>query len=61
MHYIVSNDDFIQVLVDCKGYTREEAEANAKDYRNNLGAWISDIGGDENSLAEAKAFLDHKK
>ena len=53
----VSTSDFIQVLVDCKGYSREEAQDMAKEYRNDLGAWISDIGGDENSIAEARAFL----
>ena len=57
MNYNVNKVDFVKVLVDCKGYGREEAEELAGEYRNDLGAWISDIGGDENSLAEAKAFL----
>lgn len=57
MKYTVTKADFIQVLVDRKGYSREEAEDLSKEYRNDLGSWISDIGGDEHSLEEAKAFL----
>ena len=57
MNYKVSKEDFVQVLVDCKGYSREEAEGVAHEYRNDLGAYIGDIGGDENSLEETKAFL----
>ena len=57
MNYKVSKEDFVQVLVDCRGDSREEAKNVADEYRNDLGAYISDIGGDENSLEEAKAFL----
>ena len=61
MNYEVNKGDFVQVLVDCKGYSREEAEGVAHEYRNDLGAWIGDIGGDEDSLSEAKAFLKRTK
>jgi hypothetical protein len=53
----VTKNEFVQVLVDCKGYSIDEAEGLANEYRNNLGDWIKDIGGDEQSIAEAKAFL----
>ena len=57
MTYKVTQSDFIQVLVDCKGYSKDEAENLANEYRNDIGAYLSDIGGDENSLVELKNFL----
>ena len=57
MNYKVSKEDFVQVLVDCKGYSESDAKDLAKEYRNDIGAWVSDIGGDENSLQEVQAFL----
>lgn len=54
---LVSKDDFIQCLVDCQGDSREDAELTADEYRNDLGAYIFDIGGDEESLQSARNFL----
>lgn len=54
---IVSRSEFVEVLVDCKGYSMEEAFDIAYDYNNNLGDWITDIGGDESSINEARAYL----
>lgn len=53
----VSKEDFVQALVDCKGDSREDAEACADEYRNDLGAYILDTGGNEESLQEARNFL----
>jgi len=51
-----TKENFINVLVDCKGESLEDAEEVAKEYRNNLENWITDCGGDENSIKEYKAF-----
>ena len=51
-----TRENFINVLVDCKGYSIGEAEETADEYRNNLESYITDCGGDDNSIREAKAF-----
>lgn len=56
---IVTTEEFIKVMVDCKGYSAQEAAETAEEYNNNLGNYIKDIGGDEESILEAKAFLNH--
>jgi len=54
---INTKENFINVLVDCKGYSEQEAKETADEYHNNLENFITDCGGDENSINECKAFL----
>jgi len=53
----VTREEFISVLVDCKGERRDIAEITAVEYRNNIADYVSDIGGDEESLQSIKKFL----
>jgi len=53
----VTREEFISVLVDCKGESRDIAEITAVEYRNNIADYVSDIGGDEESLQSIKKFL----
>jgi len=54
---ILTKDEFVSVLVDCRGESREDAEMTADEYRNNIESYVSDIGGDEDSLASIKKYL----
>ena len=51
-----TKENFINVLVDCRGYSAEEAEETAKEYRNNLESWIRDCGGDDIAVEECRAI-----
>lgn len=51
------HEDFIALLVDCKGYSREDAEELADEYDNDVDSYIRDIGGDAISIREAHAYL----
>ena len=51
-----SNDNFLNVLVDCYGYSQGEAEEVAEEYRNDLEGFIRDCGGDDNAIKECKEF-----
>ena len=57
MNYKVSKADFIHLLVDCKGYSNDEAADQADEYSNDIGAWIADIGGDAETVRSARLFL----
>ncbi len=52
-----NKENFITVLMDCKGYGEEEAKELAEEYGNDLVAFIRGIGGDDISINECKAFL----
>ena len=53
----IKKEDFINILVDCKGESEQEAKETAEEYRNDIGAYISDIGGDGEALREALLYL----
>ena len=48
--------NFINVLVDCKGYGIEEAKEEAKEYDNNLEEWL----GDSEEIKKYKAFCQNR-
>ena len=50
-------ENFISVLVDCNGYSREEAEEVADEFGNNLVGWIESRGGGVIEIAECVEFL----
>lgn len=52
-----NKENFINVLVDCKGYGEEEAIETAKEYRNSLKSFIEDCGGGKDQIEECKEFL----
>ena len=51
-----TKENFINVLVDCRGYSEQEAIETAKEYHNNLEAWVRDCGGDDIAVEECKEF-----
>jgi len=51
-----TKENFINVMVDCKGYGEKEAIEMAAEYHNNLEDFISDCGGDEMSIEECREF-----
>ena len=53
----ITKDEFVSVLVDCRGESREDAENTADEYRNDIKSYILDIGGDEESIESVKKFL----
>ena len=50
-------DEIIQLAVDCKGYSMEEAKEIQEEYNGDWVAWIKDLGGDEISIQSARNFL----
>lgn len=50
-------DDFIQVFVDCKGYSVDEARELAMEYSNDIVACLKDMGADETAIKELTAYL----
>ena len=48
--------NFINILIDCRGYSEAEAKEVAKEYRNNVEDWIRDCWGDDTAINEAKEF-----
>jgi len=57
MKKLNTRQNFLNVLVDCRGYSEEEALEEAQEYNNNLKDWILDCGGDNNAVKECRAFL----
>ena len=57
MNILKNKNNFIQVLVDCNGISREEAEEMSKEFKNDLREWIESVGGDESAIEECKEFL----
>lgn len=54
---LVSENDFVQLFTDCKGYSDDEARGLYDEYRGDLASCISDMGGDEHSIESARAYL----
>lgn len=61
MTYKTSKENFAKILIECRDYTKEEAEGVANEYRNDFGAYLSDIGGDKEALESAKVFFSRMK
>jgi len=51
-----TKENFINVLVDCDGYSEEDAIDFAEEYHNDLEKWIIDRGGDERAIEECRKF-----
>lgn len=56
-----TKNDFINVLVDCKGYSEQEALETQKEYRNDLESYLRDCGADDTAINECKEFIFHAK
>ena len=52
-----NKENFISVLVDCNGYSREYAEEQAVEYMNDLEAWVRGGGGSDFDVQECREFL----
>ena len=49
-------NSLIQLLVDVKGFSNEEAIETSAEYNGNVEGYIRDIGGDDVAVSEALAF-----
>ena len=56
-----TKQNFLNVLIDCFGYSELEAKEEAKEYRNKLTDYITDRGGDNYAIQEAKEFCELNK
>ena len=51
-----TKENFINVLVDCNGYSEEDAKELAEDYHNSLTDYITNNGGGNEAIKECAEF-----
>lgn len=54
---IITKEQFIKVLYECRDYSKSDAEDTYNEYRGDIAAYVHDINGDEENIQQIRKFL----
>lgn len=54
---VITEEQFIKTLIECRDYTKTSALEMAREYHNDIGMYVDDINGDESNIEQIKRFL----